>query len=114
MSQNRKFPFILILGGLLLIVGALAWFLLFNNTQAVQDTSTELVFISGPYPEIPRLSLVDAKNVHENKGAVFLDVRGDEAYTISHIPGAVSIDEDELKLRLNELSPANWIITYCS
>lgn len=114
MRQNWKFPFIMIGGGLILIVGALAWFLVINNTQVVQDANTELVFISGPYPEIPRVSLDDAKSAYDNDGAVFLDVRGDEAYAIGHIPGALSIAEDDLKDHLNELSPADWIITYCS
>jgi 3-mercaptopyruvate sulfurtransferase SseA len=114
MENRSRIPFILISGGLVLIVGALAWFLISANTTSFTETGPEFVMVRGPHPDIPRVNLEDAKKAYDNGDAVFLDVRGDDAYTISHIPGAISISESDLVNRLNELSPSDWIITYCT
>jgi len=44
---------------------------------------------------------------------VILDVRPVLEYAQGHIPGARSIPIDELKMRLNELSPEQEIVAYC-
>lgn len=44
---------------------------------------------------------------------VILDVRPALEYAQGHIPGARSMPVDELKVRLNELSPTQEIIAYC-
>ncbi len=67
-----------------------------------------------PNPEIPRVSLGNAKAAYELKSAVFVDVRDAQSYQASHIPGAVSIPLADLPNRLNELKPTDWIITYCT
>jgi len=114
MKNRSKIPFLLIGGGLVLIVGALAWLLFSANTTSFTETGPEFVTVRGPHPDIPRVSLEDAKEAFNNGDAVFLDVRGDDAYAISHIPGAISISENDLVNRFNELSPSDWIITYCT
>jgi hypothetical protein len=73
-------------------------------TQSAEDT----------YPEIPRVSLADAKAAFDAKTAVFVDVRDGDSYASAHIPGALSIPSFELENRLGELNRADWIVTYCT
>ena len=63
---------------------------------------------------VQRTSLEDAKAAFEGKKAIFLDVRAAESYSSSHIPGAISIPEAQIKERLKDLDPNQWIVTYCS
>jgi len=72
------------------------------------------IYGSGPYPEVPRISLTDSKLVFERKDAVFLDVRNAEYYNRGHIRGAVSIPEVDIQNKYVLLSPSDWIIIYCS
>lgn len=44
---------------------------------------------------------------------VLVDVRNREGYQKEHIPGAVSIPEDELENRLNEIPRDKEVIVYC-
>ena len=74
------------------------------TTQPAEDT----------YPEIPRVSLDDAKAAFEAKTAVFVDVRDGDSFAAAHIPGALSIPLFELENRPGELNRADWIITYCT
>jgi 3-mercaptopyruvate sulfurtransferase SseA len=67
-----------------------------------------------PYIEVPRVSLEDAKAAFDNGTAIFVDVRLSTSYQQEHIPGALSIPFAELKARIQELDPSQWIITYCT
>lgn len=80
-----------------------------SNVQASTNLQADI-----PYPEVARISLSDAKTAFDTGQAVFLDVRGDQVYAMSHIPGALSISLSDLSLRLNELDKGQWIITYCT
>lgn len=60
---------------------------------------------------IPRDKAIEL--VKEGK-AVFVDVRGTEAYNAGHIKGALDIPEFELIQRLKEIPPGKMIITYCA
>jgi cytoskeletal protein RodZ len=64
--------------------------------------------------DVQRTSLEDAKTGFDNKEVLFVDVRSGPSYAVSHIPGAISIPEDQIIDRMNELDPNRWIITYCS
>jgi len=64
--------------------------------------------------EIQRITLEESKAVFDNGEALFLDVRSQSSYAASHIPGAQSIPLVELKPRIEELDPSQWIITYCT
>ena len=67
-----------------------------------------------PLPDIERVSLEDAYSAWQSGEAVIVDVRGKTFYDMEHIPGAVSLPEDELPARFTELNPGDWIITYCT
>jgi rhodanese-related sulfurtransferase len=66
-----------------------------------------------PPADIETIGLIQARRAHDNRSAVFLDVRGAGAYSDSHIPGAISIPLNELELRLPEIEATAWVIIYC-
>ena len=114
--KAKKIPVLLLAGGgLLLIVAAV---LLSLQNGSIQATPSSPAASGGhdeeTYPEIERVSLEDAKAALDAGTAVFVDVRGVEAYNMSHIPGSLSIPLAELESRLTELDPNQWIITYCT
>ena len=77
------------------------------NTQTASEASI-------PYPEINRVSLLDAKKAFDDQSALFLDVRSESSYETSHIQGAKNIPADKLEMSLDQLDPNQWIITYCT
>jgi len=114
--KTSKIPIIILAaGGLLLIIAVV---ILAMQNKPSPEVLLPTVGISSQgeesYPEIQRVSLEDAKAALDAKTAVFVDVRGDSLYTASHIPGALSIPLTDLENHLDELNPADWIITYCT
>ncbi len=139
--RKQRIPFsFLVVEGLLLILAAACSFTQTNNnqpapiflTQAIASSSTPLPatqtstssptplpavsggFDASAYPEIPRVSLEEAKTAFDTKSAVFIDVRGSASYAVSHIAGALDIPLEDIETRLNELDPNQWIIPYCT
>jgi hypothetical protein len=112
-KRRNLAPLITIGAGLLLIFGALAW-LVFASTRDGSEPagSQEQTGEEIPYPEVPRVGLGDAKAAYDLESAVFVDVRGPQAFAQAHIPGAVSLPLTELPQRLGELDPEDWIIPY--
>jgi 3-mercaptopyruvate sulfurtransferase SseA len=111
MVENRKnpLPWILIVGGvLLLIMAGLAWVMLHQPVIPVTTSTPASV------SQVQRVSLVDAKAAFDAKKAVFLDVRDSSSYVEGHIPGALSIPLSDLPNRKGELDPKLWIIPYCT
>lgn len=110
-KKNNPIPFLVLVGGgLLLIVAA---FMLASQNPAAAPIS-EAAFEEETYPEIPRVSLDEAKAALDSDSALFVDVRSAEAYQGSHISGAVNIPFGELETRLGELDKTQWLITYCT
>lgn len=67
-----------------------------------------------PYPEVPRISLADAKAQYDANTAVFVDVRSSDEYEAAHIPGAISLPLAELQARYQELPADALIFLYCT
>jgi len=111
-NQNTRLaPLIMIVLGGLLILGVGGWYL----SQMFQEADlppTQAASLEDNYPDITRISLIDAKAAYDAGTAVFLDVRDAQSYAQRHIPGAVSISLTELPSRITELDPEDWIITY--
>lgn len=68
--------------------------------------------------QMPRLSLVGAKNRFDQKNAVFLDARSPEEYAEGHIPGALEFYADDFEkfapVVLPQLKDKNQeLIAYC-
>jgi ABC-type glycerol-3-phosphate transport system substrate-binding protein len=66
--------------------------------------------------EVPRVSLEKANAAIASGAAIVIDVRSQEAYAVSHIPGAVNIQLGEFETNPTgwNLDKDQWIITYCT
>jgi hypothetical protein len=117
-KNNRQsiLPILMVIGGVILILGAAAWLIQSSRQTAAleKDLPPPVSSPRIPYPDMKRISLGDAKAAYELKQAVFVDVRGDPYFSQGHIPGAVSMSDNDLPARLAELDPQAWIITYCT
>lgn len=68
-----------------------------------------------PYPEVPRIARSDLlQKMEAGEGVIVVDVRGKDSYDQMHIPGSLSIPEDQLLARLDELPPKAEIVLYCA
>ena len=102
---------VILIGGLMLVVAVIV---LFMQSQQINPTNTINQNPNIPYPEVERVSVQDAKAALDAGTAVFVDTRGDDLYNTGHIPGAISIAENDMETRFTELNPNDWIITYCT
>ena len=79
-----------------------------GSTLQAQPTS------SIPYPNVPRISVQEAQDKLGQGQAVLIDVRSKSSYDKAHAKGALSIPEQEIDARLNELPHDKEIILYCT
>lgn len=114
-SRSSPWPLIVIGVGLLMLITAVG-LLLTNPQRDSTPTPTAARFLPAEetYPEIPRVNLADAKAALDAGTAVFVDVRDAGSFARSHIEGARSLPLAELDKRMGELTPTDWIITYCT
>lgn len=110
---------LLAVGGiLLLLIGGV----ILNNTGQLAHNATqniaEPVDSHGaqgvPYPEVPRISLEDAKAKFEGKTALFVDVRTEGEFDAWHIPDAKLFSLADLSVRYQELPRDREVLTYCT
>lgn len=114
-KNAQRFSIVLLLAGGALLILAAALFLLQNEaSQVIPPAPASSGHDEETYPEIERVSLEEAKAALDSGTALFVDVRGADAYAMSHIPGSVSIPLAEVESRRSELDPNQWIITYCT
>lgn len=97
-------------------------------TVSVDPTSTMVVIVEPTFPveepddlpateaEVPRVSLEQALTAYNAGAAIFVDVRSQQSYEISHIPGALNIPLGafETDIANVNLEKDDWIITYCT
>jgi len=67
-----------------------------------------------PFPNVPRISIQEAKEKVELGQAVLIDVRSKQAYDSQHAAGALSFPEEEIEARLSELPRDKELILYCT
>ncbi len=67
-----------------------------------------------PFPNVPRISIQEAKEKVELGRAVLIDVRSKQAYDSQHAAGALSFPEEEIEARLSELPRDKELILYCT
>ncbi|HEX5709564.1 MAG TPA: rhodanese-like domain-containing protein [Pyrinomonadaceae bacterium] len=67
-----------------------------------------------PAPDVRRVSIDEARALVERGEAVFVDVRGDDAFRNGHLPGAISIPANDVVARASELPAGKQVITYCA
>ena len=87
-------------------------------SEAKPLSPLELPTSSAPLTEanLRRVTVQDAKTAFDNETAIFVDVRSAQAFTASHIPGAINIQLGEFETNPTELGlpKDHWIITYCT
>jgi hypothetical protein len=110
-SYDVKVPFVI---GVVIPVAfcciGMVLFPLMDMASGVSMGST----VENSFPEIPRVSLDEAKAGYDEGTAVFLDVRGERYYSESHIPGTVYINIVDFEENLFLLDREDWIIPYCT
>lgn len=68
-----------------------------------------------PQPvEADRISLADAKKEFDAGTAVFVDVRGSEAFNQERVAGALNIPVADIEANISKLPKGKKIIVYCS
>jgi len=115
-DRQSLYPVLMIAAGVALILGSIAW-LVYSTRQSAARAASFTQAVSTPrvpYPDTHRISLQEAKASFDSGSAVFIDVRGEPYFSQGHIPGALSITENDLDSRLKDLDPSKWIITYCT
>lgn len=110
-KQTSPAPIILAIGGGLLLL-AVAFILASQNAPSAPAPAPS--HDEETYPDIPRITIEEAKSALETGAALVVDVRSAEAYAGGHIAGAINIPLAELETRIVELDPNLWIITYCT
>ena len=78
------------------------------------NTALPLNTGSLPYPDVPRIDVHESQAKQEQGQAILIDVRSTESFEKSHAAGAISIPEDEIGDRMDELPRDKEIILYCT
>ncbi|HWQ84736.1 MAG TPA: rhodanese-like domain-containing protein [Anaerolineales bacterium] len=112
--RSRSVPLLLMVVGLVLVIIAIFFSLNLPKTAPVPDASAQPGTAAIPHPDVPRVSLADARAAYDIGSAVFVDVRGEPYFTQGHIQGALSVNEADLDAGIAALDPQAWIITYCT
>ena len=63
---------------------------------------------------VPRISAEDAKKEFDAGNVIFVDSRGDAAFDVEHLPGAISIPFSGGEQNFDKLPKGKKIIVYCS
>ena len=114
-QKKQNFSMLFLVAGGVLLVLAFVMLLSQNRTsQTASLTSDSSGHEEETFPEIERVSLQDAKAAFDSGTAIFVDVRGDQAYAAAHVAGSVSLPLAEIESRIDDLDPNQWIITYCT
>jgi phosphohistidine swiveling domain-containing protein len=67
-----------------------------------------------PSPDVPRISVEETNDKMDKGEVVLVDVRSGEAYDRSHATGAISIPENEVDARLDEIPRDVDVVFYCT
>jgi hypothetical protein len=105
-----------------LVIGAIAFLENGRNSSAAQpsdglaqgNTAQALNTNSIPYPNVPRVSLEDTQDKLAQGQAILVDVRSKASYDKSHAEGAISVPEEEIEARKDELPRDKELILYCT
>jgi hypothetical protein len=78
------------------------------------STAVPLDTRSIPYPDVPRIALDETQEKLAQGQAILVDVRSKESFEKAHAVGAISVPEEEVAARLNELPRDKELILYCT
>jgi rhodanese-like protein len=85
--------------------------------QVAPNNNIQVTTATNPDDELSkarRINRDEAIELVKQHKAVWVDVRGKDAFDQSHIPGAISIPLTELNEHLTKLPPHKLLITYCA
>ena len=82
--------------------------------SAANPTALPLSTRTIPYPEVPRISVQQAQEQLAQGEILMVDVRSKASYDRQHIEGALSLPEDQIESRLDELDREKTIVLYCT
>lgn len=86
-----------------------------NADSKVSQAQQKPVITSTPYADGARRVTVEELEALIKDGKAFVvDVRTQDAYNVSHIPGAKLIPSAEVVNHINELPRDKIVVTYCS
>jgi 3-mercaptopyruvate sulfurtransferase SseA len=67
-----------------------------------------------PFPDVPRITVQEAKARFDAGNVIFVDVRSEGQYNAERIPGAILVPINEFETRYREVPQNTEIITYCT
>lgn len=85
-----------------------------HTHSATTPTAADEHTHGAPTGSVRRISVEEARVAFELGKAVFVDVRGEDAYRQGHIKGALLIPEGEVARNARKLPKNKLIITYCA
>jgi flagellar basal body-associated protein FliL len=83
-----------------------------GGSSNAQATAQPLAPQAIPFPGVPRATLDETQNKLAQGKAVLVDVRSSASYAKSHAVGAISVPEEEIDARLNELPRDKDLVLY--
>ena len=116
-GQSLLIPIVVALVVVAMIVGVILSIEGGTTTSASSsqnNTSLPLNTAALPYPNVPRVGVEESQTKQEQDRAILVDVRSKESFEKSHAAGAISIPEEEMGARMNELPRDKEIILYCT
>lgn len=116
-TNISKFPPTLFAAAVLLFA-ALACSTLLPTPQAAPAPPAAVTQGGLPQSEnsVPRVTAEEAKAAFDSGQAVIVDVRSPDAYTRTHISGAILVPLGQIEIDPTgvDLDQKQWIITYCT
>ncbi|NOX61635.1 MAG: zinc-ribbon domain-containing protein [Chloroflexi bacterium] len=105
----------LVAGMILLLIAAVVAFSEQNKPPAALTELQDYHDAEGvPYPDVPRITVTEAKVLYDAGAAIFVDVRSQGEYETAHVANAWSLPMADLEARYQELPKNATIITYCT
>jgi hypothetical protein len=110
MRKKRSLPLLILLFGgvLILSILALAFIPRLLSTREVNPENIT------NQDQVPRVTVDEAYEAMVSGEAVLVDTRSEAQFASSRAAGAINIPIDQVELRLGELDPDTWFITYCT
>ena len=113
-SRFQLGPILIILGGVVLVLIAL-WINASSTTaQPPATVSDQQNEAKGPYPEVERVSVQEARAAFDNGTALIVDVRSEGSFQAGHATGAISLPLTEIESRYQELPQDRFLYLYCT
>ena len=108
-GASRSMPLLFLAVGVVLIAAA-AWITLAQPGQKDKEPFR----VTGPSPEVPRISPADARSGMDGRNALMVDVRSERDFAAARISGAVHIPDADIGTRYQELPEDRPIYLYCT